>query len=122
MVMQSQQGLRALLRATRAVVELEELPVVLERIAQAAVELVDAEYGALGVIATDRDGLESFIHVGMSEDDAAAIGHLPEGRGVLGALIDDPHPIRLHHIADHPRSVGGTSDRCTRASAPGHRR
>lgn len=106
MVMQSEQGLRALLRATRAVVELEELPVVLERIAQAAVDLVDAEYGALGVIATDRDGLESFIHVGMSAADAAAIGHLPEGRGVLGALIDDPRPIRLQHIVDHPRSVG----------------
>ena len=106
MVRQTQQGLRALLRATRAVVELEELPVVLERIARAAVDLVDAEYGALGVIAADRDGLEAFIHVGMSADDAAAIGHLPEGRGVLGALIDDPHPIRLQHIADHPRSVG----------------
>ncbi len=55
-VMQSQQGLRALLRATRAVVEFEELPVVLEHITQAAVDLVDAEYGAPGVIATDRDG------------------------------------------------------------------
>ncbi|GAA1783034.1 GAF domain-containing protein [Agromyces lapidis] len=102
----TQAGLQALLKATQAVVELETLPVVLERIARAAVELVDAEYGALGVIATDRDGLESFIHVGMPEGDAAAIGHLPEGRGVLGALIDDPMPIRLQHLADHPRSVG----------------
>lgn len=106
MVMQTQEGLLALLRATQAVVELEELPVVLERIVRAGVELVDAEYGALGVVATDRDGLESFIHVGMSDEDAAAIGHLPEGRGVLGALIDDPRAIRLRHIADHPRSVG----------------
>lgn len=104
--MYTQEGLAALLRATRAVVELEALPVVLERIALAAVGLVDAEYGALGVIATDRDGLESFIHVGVSEEEAAAIGHLPEGRGVLGALIDDPRPIRLLHLADHPRSVG----------------
>jgi signal transduction histidine kinase len=104
-VIQTQEGLQALLRATQAVVELEELPVVLERIAR-AVDLVDAEYGALGVIAMEHDGLESFIHVGISERDAAAIGHLPEGRGVLGALIDDPRPIRIQHISEHPRSVG----------------
>lgn len=102
----TQGRLQALLRATQAMVEHVDLPVVLERIAQAAVELVDAEYGALGVIAPDGGGLEAFIHVGMSSEDAAAIGHLPEGRGVLGALIDDPHPIRLQHISDHPRSVG----------------
>lgn len=102
----TQDRLQALLRATQAMVEHVELPVVLERIAQAAVDLVDAEYGALGVIAPDGSGLEAFIHVGMSDADADAIGHLPEGRGVLGALIDDPHPIRLRHIADHPRSVG----------------
>ncbi|MGW9169426.1 sensor histidine kinase [Agromyces sp. NPDC055658] len=102
----TQGRLQALLRATQVVVEHAELPVVLERIAQSAVELVDAEYGALGVIAADGDGLEAFIHVGISDDAAAAIGHLPEGRGVLGALIDDPRPIRLQHISDHPRSVG----------------
>lgn len=102
----TQGRLQALLRATQAMVEHVELPVVLERIAQAAVELVDAEFGALGVIAADGNGLEAFIHVGMSDADAVAIGHLPEGRGVLGALIDDPNPIRLRHISDHPRSVG----------------
>ena len=51
-------------------------------------------------------GLEEFIHVGMPPETVAAIGHLPEGRGVLGALIDDPRPIRLQHIGDDPRSVG----------------
>lgn len=104
-VMQSQDRLRALLRATQAVVQPLDLPVVLERIVQAAVELVDARYGALGVIA-EHGGLEAFIHVGMPPDDVVAIGHLPEGRGVLGALIDDPRPIRLRHITDDPRSVG----------------
>ncbi|HEU5222138.1 MAG TPA: GAF domain-containing protein [Candidatus Lumbricidophila sp.] len=98
--------LDALLRATTAMVELDDLTEVLRRIAQAAVDLVDAEYGALGVIAPDGDGLEAFVHVGLSTNDADAIGHLPEGRGVLGALIDDPHPIRLAHISEHPRSVG----------------
>ena len=104
-VMRTQGRLRALLRATQAVVEPLELPVVLERIVQAAVELVDAEYGALGVVAPEG-GLEEFIHVGMAPEAVAAIGHLPEGRGVLGALIDDPRPIRLRHIDEDPRSVG----------------
>ncbi|GAA1756247.1 GAF domain-containing protein [Agromyces humatus] len=104
-VLQAQDRLRALLRATQAVVQPLDLPVVLERIVQAAVELVDARYGALGVIA-EQGGLEAFIHVGMPPEQVAAIGHLPEGRGVLGALIDDPRPIRLRHITDDPRSVG----------------
>ncbi|WP_159599586.1 sensor histidine kinase [Agromyces humi] len=104
-VMRAQDRLRALLRATQAVVQQLELRVVLERIVEAAVELVDARYGALGVIA-EHGGLEAFIHVGMPPEQVAAIGHLPEGRGVLGALIDDPHPIRLEHITDDPRSVG----------------
>jgi signal transduction histidine kinase len=104
-VASSQDRLRSLLRATQAVVEPLDLPVVLERIVQAAVELVDAKYGALGVIA-ERGGLEAFIHVGMPEERVAEIGHLPEGRGLLGALIDDPRPIRLQHLADDPRSVG----------------
>lgn len=103
--MATQGRLRALLHATQAVVEPIELPEVLERIVRAAVELVDAEYGALGVVAPEG-GLEEFIHVGMAPEDAAAIGHLPEGHGVLGALIDDPRPIRLRHISDDPRSVG----------------
>ncbi len=105
-VMHTQGRLRALLRATQAVVEPIELPLVLERIVHAAVELVDAEYGALGVVAEDDGRLEEFIHVGMSSEAVAAIGHLPEGKGVLGALIDDPRPIRLRHISDDPRSVG----------------
>ncbi|WP_448002107.1 GAF domain-containing sensor histidine kinase [Agromyces bauzanensis] len=104
-VIATQGRLRALLHATQAVVEPIELSMVLERIVRAAVELVDAEYGALGVVAPEG-GLEEFIHVGMSPELVQRIGHLPEGHGVLGALIDDPHPILLRHISDDPRSVG----------------
>lgn len=104
-VIATQGRLRALLHATQAVVEPIELPVVLERIVRAGLELVDAEYGALGVVAPEG-GLEEFIHVGMAPELVARIGHLPEGHGVLGALIDDPHPIRLRHITDDPRSAG----------------
>ncbi len=101
----TQGRLRALLRANQAVVEVLDLPEVLRRIAEAAVELVGAQYGALGVI-SPAGGLEQFIHVGIPADDAVAIGHLPEGHGLLGALIDDPHAIRLAHISDDPRSSG----------------
>jgi signal transduction histidine kinase len=101
--------LRALIRANHAVVEQLELPVVLRRIVEAAVELVSADYGALGVIAP-HGGLDQFIHVGMTDPDVSRIGHLPEGHGLLGALIDDPRPIRLERIAEDPRSAGFPED------------
>ena len=104
-VLATQGRLRALLRANGAVVEHLELPIVLERIVQAAVELVGSQYGALGVIAPGG-GLEQFIHVGIPPEQATIIGHLPEGHGLLGALIDDPHPIRLEHLHDDSRSSG----------------
>ena len=104
-VLATQGRLRALLRANLAVVEHLELPVVLERIVQAAVELVGSEYGALGVIAPGG-GLEQFIHVGIPPEQATIIGHLPQGHGLLGALIDDPHPIRIEHLHEDPRSSG----------------
>jgi two-component system, NarL family, sensor histidine kinase DevS len=81
------------------------LPVVLQRIVAAARDLVGARYAALGVIAPDG-GLSEFVHVGMPDEAVATIGHLPHGKGLLGALIDDPRPIRLRHIGEDPRSSG----------------
>jgi signal transduction histidine kinase len=104
-VLVTQGRLRNLLQANRIVVEELEIEQVLRRIAQAAVSLVNADYGALGVIAPDGH-LEQFIHVGISEEDAAAIGHLPEGHGLLGAVIEEGTAIRLEHLDDDPRSVG----------------
>lgn len=103
--MPSRARLEALIAATRSVVEPLDLAVVLRRIVDAAVDLVGAKYGALGVVAADG-GLEAFIHTGMPAATVAEIGGLPQGRGVLGALIDDPRPIRLAHLSDHPRSTG----------------
>jgi hypothetical protein len=88
-VLTTQGRLRALLRANQAVVQQLDLPVVLQRIVDVAVELVGAQYGALGVIAP-YGGLEQFIYVGMTPHDVEVIGHLPEGHGLLGAVIDDP--------------------------------
>lgn len=102
----SQSRLHGLLRANRAVIGDLSLSTVLRRIVEAACELVHAPYGALGVISPDGVGLEEFIHVGMDPDVLATMGHLPEGKGLLGALIDDPRPIRLRDIRDDIRSVG----------------
>ena len=102
----TQGRLRALLRASQTVAEELDLPVVLQRIVEVAVELVDAQYGALGVIDPARGGLEQFIYVGVPPAMAEQIGHLPEGHGLLGALIDDPNPIRLRQLSKDARSTG----------------
>jgi len=97
--------LRRLLDAVPHVVGELELAHVLERIVEVAVELVDARWGALGVIAPDGT-LEQFVQVGLAPPEVRAIGHLPEGHGLLGAVIDTGEAIRLPHLAEDPRSVG----------------
>ncbi|MFM9876239.1 MAG: GAF domain-containing protein [Rhodoglobus sp.] len=97
--------LRSLLKATRVVAGELELSEVLKSIIVAAVELVGARFGAIGVIAPDGT-LEQFIHTGLPQDVVTRIGRLPEGHGLLGALIDEQEPIRLRHLADDPRSSG----------------
>jgi signal transduction histidine kinase len=104
-VMATQGRLRGLLRASQTVTRDLALPAVLRRIAEAARELVGARYAALGVV-SPSGGLAEFVHCGMPEDAVEQIGHVPEGKGLLGALIEDPRPIRLRRIADDPRSVG----------------
>ena len=101
----TQGRLEDLLRASTSIVERLDLEVVLRRIVEAGMKLVDARYGALGVISPDG-GLERFIHVGMDEPTVERIGHLPEGHGVLGAVITERSSIRLHHLAEDPRSAG----------------
>lgn len=97
--------MRELLSAYRAVTDGLDLDYVLHRIVEAAVSLVQADYGALGVVGPDGM-LERFIHTGMDAATVAAIGHLPEGHGLLGAVIDERRTIRLSHLGDDPRSVG----------------
>jgi len=104
-VMNTQERLRGLLRASQTVTGDLALPTVLRHIAEAAKDLVGARYAALGVIGTDGQLVE-FVHTGMSEDTVARIGLLPEGKGLLGVLIEDSEPIRLARIADDPRSSG----------------
>ncbi|MEV6211358.1 GAF domain-containing protein [Kitasatospora sp. NPDC051914] len=95
----------SLLEAVLAVGRDLELPQVLRHIVEAAVSLVDAEYGALGVIGEDRR-LAQFIPVGMSDEQVKEIGDLPSGHGVLGELIRNPEPLCLAEISSHPSSYG----------------
>lgn len=104
-VLSTQGRLRGLLRANQMILGDLALPVLLRRIAEAARDLVGARYAALGVIAADRH-LAEFVHVGIPDDMIAQIGQLPQGKGLLGALIDDPQPIRLASLGDDPRSSG----------------
>src|SRR3954470_1650845 len=83
-----------------------DLQAVLHRIAQAAANLVDAEYAALGVISEDGRSLAQFIVVGVDDDMVARIGDLPSGHGVLGKLITDPRPLRLDDLASSPDAYG----------------
>ncbi len=101
-----EERLRKLLRASHWIVGDLAIEVVLRRVVEAACHLLDARYGALGVLDPEGQGLEQFIHVGMDREVVERIGDLPVGKGVLGALVDDPRPIRLEEIADDPRSVG----------------
>lgn len=82
------------------------LPVVLQRIVETATDLVSARYGALGVLDESHARLSQFITVGIDDDHADRIGHLPEGHGILGLLIVDPKPLRLADLRQHADSFG----------------
>jgi signal transduction histidine kinase len=98
--------LRRLLDAGRALVAEHDTEVVLERILNAAREVTGARYAALGVLDTTRQELERFLAVGIDAPTRRAIGDLPRGRGVLGVLIQDPRPLRLRDVGEHPQSYG----------------
>jgi signal transduction histidine kinase len=104
-VVATRDRVHGLLEAVLAVGSNLELEAVLRRIVEAAVALVDAQYGALGVVGEDGQ-LADFIPVGLDEAEIAAIDHWPEGRGLLGQLIRDPSALRLADIADHSQSSG----------------
>ncbi|OBI76188.1 GAF domain-containing sensor histidine kinase [Mycobacterium sp. E740] len=97
--------LDGLVDAMLAVTSGLDLDATLRTIVHTATDLVDARYGALGVRG-DGHELVEFVYRGIDEPTRERIGHLPEGRGVLGVLMDDPKPIRLEDIRQHPASVG----------------
>ncbi len=96
---------RGLFSAVVAVAAGLELGATLRRIVQSAVDLVDATYGALGVLGPDGQ-LTEFVHVGIDQAAQAVIGDLPRGRGILGLLVAHPVPLRLDDMTSHPSAVG----------------
>ena len=82
------------------------LDAVLQRLVEAAAAITGAQYAALGVIDRAGRGLEQFRTKGLSQDLIEEIGDLPVGRGILGVLIKEAQPLRLHDLSEHPRSVG----------------
>ncbi len=98
--------LRRLIEVGRSLVSQLDLETVLGRVLNAARDLTRARYAALGILDADRSRLERFITVGIDDITRVQIGALPEGRGVLGVLINEPKPLRLANVGDHPRSYG----------------
>ncbi|MFL6053908.1 MAG: GAF domain-containing protein [Actinoallomurus sp.] len=104
-VLATRDRVHALLEAVVSIGSDLELETVLGRIVEAATTLVEARYGALGVIG-DGGRLVQFITVGVGEEEIAEIGHWPHGHGILGLLIKEPRPLRLPDLAAHPDSAG----------------
>jgi signal transduction histidine kinase len=104
-VMAGRERLSALLQAVVGIGSDLDLRSTLQRIVVSACQLAGARYGALGVIGADRKLVE-FITDGMTVTEHRDIGDLPTGGGVLGLLIDEPTPVRLDDISEHPRSFG----------------
>jgi len=98
--------LTRLLDAGRALVAEVDLDAVLYRLLDTARELTGAHYAAIGVLDAERKRLARFLTSGLDEAGRRAIGDPPHGRGVLGVLIHDPRPLRLHEVGRHPRSYG----------------
>lgn len=105
LVPDAQARLQRLLEANRQAVEHLDLSTVLRQIVEAAVEMVGAQFGAIGVLGRGH-ALDEFIHVGMDAATVARIGTPPVGRGLLGALTSDPVAVRLGTMSEDPRSVG----------------
>ncbi|AOW93320.1 histidine kinase [Rhodococcus sp. WMMA185] len=104
-VVPTRRSLQRLFEAVLVVGSGLELDSTLQRIVKSATSLLDARYGALGVRARGG-GLSEFVYEGITAKERALMGHLPEGRGLLGLLIDDPRPVRIADLAEHPASIG----------------
>ena len=101
-----EERVRALLDAVTAVGSDLDLHSTLQRVIAAAARLVGARYVALGVLDASGKGLSDFITWGVDDEQRTAIGAPPRGLGILGMLITDPRPLRLHDIHEHSESYG----------------
>jgi signal transduction histidine kinase len=98
--------IRHLLDVGRALTKELDQRVLLDRVLETAREITGARYAALGILNEQRSELEQFLTLGVDEETQRVIGELPRGRGVLGALIDNPQPLRLAEVGQYPSSYG----------------
>ena len=101
-----QHRLARLIDVGRSLLSELDLDIVLDRLLETAADLTGARYAALGILDDERRELARFLTRGIDETTHRAIGDLPRGRGILGVLIDDPRPLSLEDVGDHPRSYG----------------
>lgn len=104
--MASPEQLRRLLEAVMSISSDLKLPIVLRKLIETATGLVNARYGALGVLDEDHTRLVEFITVGLTDQQVQAIGEPPKGHGVLGLLITDAKPVRVDDLSQHPLRHG----------------
>jgi two-component system, NarL family, sensor histidine kinase DevS len=102
----SENRLRALFETSVALTSELSLEALLQRLVESAAALTGAKYAALGVIDKSGTSLERFVTTGVDAQTHEAIGELPHGRGILGVLIHEAHPLRLRDLTKDPRSVG----------------
>lgn len=103
----SEERLRRLIEVGRGLLShLVDLEIVLDQVLETAREITGARYAAIGILDRDRRELERFITRGIDEAAHSSIGDLPRGRGILGVLIDDPRPLRIANVGEHPKSYG----------------
>src|SRR4051794_15652880 len=98
--------LRRLIDAGRGLISNLDVDAILQQLLDVAREVTGARYAAVGVLDDRRQELERFVTAGIDAATHRAIGDLPRGRGILGLLIEDPRPLRLDHLGDHPHSYG----------------
>ncbi len=102
----AQDRMRALVQAGIALSSELSLDAVLQKLVETAAALTGAKYAAIGVLDATGARLERFLTTGIDAQTHALIGDLPTGRGILGVLIRDAEPLRLHDLSEDPRSVG----------------
>ena len=103
---QDQHKLARLIDAGRGLMLELDPETVFDRLLETAADLTGAQYAAVGILDDGRRELARFLTRGIDADTQRVIGDLPRGRGILGVLIEDPRPLRLEDVGDHPRSYG----------------